>query len=213
MLKKENILNSENMTLYYVTFFNSPKSPKYSTILGIIKHVSPFELKHKIYILVMFNAAIVSSPPLIVWSSLVWNFLPLLKNELLSIRSKVIDAKTYLSDMDQIFMILALMKLGTKFDNIQEQILTSSTIPTFNDIFARLLHHSSTTTRSRPSKVSNETSVMLSPSHPLGDSRNIRGGHRGRGQRPHCTYCNRPGHIRDKCYQLHGLPPRTTHVA
>ena len=80
-----------------------------------------------------------------------------LKNKLLSILSKVTDVKTYLFNMDQIFMILTLIKLDTEFDNIREQILTSSTILTFNDIFARLLRHSSTATRSQPSKVSNET--------------------------------------------------------
>ncbi|RVW98628.1 Retrovirus-related Pol polyprotein from transposon TNT 1-94 [Vitis vinifera] len=32
-------------------------------------------------------------------------------------------------------------------------------------------------------------------------------------QRPHCTYCNKLGHTRDRCYQLHGRPPRTAHVA
>ena len=37
-------------------------------------------------------------------------------------------------------------------------------------------------------------------------------GNRGRGQRPHCTYCNKLGHTRDQCYQLHGRPPHTTHV-
>ena len=45
---------------------------------------------------------------------------------------------------------------------------------------------------------------------------NLRGGrsgNRGRGQRPHCTYCNKLGHTRDRCYQLHGWPPRTAHVA
>ncbi|RVX16339.1 Retrovirus-related Pol polyprotein from transposon RE2 [Vitis vinifera] len=38
-------------------------------------------------------------------------------------------------------------------------------------------------------------------------------GTRGRGQRPHCTYCNKLGHTRDRCYQLHGRPPRTAHMA
>ena len=136
-----------------------------------------------------------------------------LKNELLSVLPKVTDTETYLSNMDQIFMIPTLIKLGTEFDNIWEQILTGSTIPTFDDIFARLLCHSSIATRSRPSEVSNETSVMLAPSHPRGDSRNIRGGYQGRGQQPHCTYCNRPSHIRDRCYQLHGHLHRTAHVA
>ena len=107
-----------------------------------------------------------------------------LKNELLSILPKVTNAKTYLSNMDQIFMILTLIKLGTEFDNIREQILTGSTTRTFDDIFARLLHHSSTATPSRSFKVSNETWIMLAPSHPRGDSRSIRGDHRGRG----CQY-------------------------
>ncbi|RVW96902.1 Retrovirus-related Pol polyprotein from transposon TNT 1-94 [Vitis vinifera] len=44
-------------------------------------------------------------------------------------------------------------------------------------------------------------------------SRGGRSGTRGRGQRPHCTYCNKLGHTRDRCYQLHGRPPRTAHMA
>ena len=45
------------------------------------------------------------------------------------------------------------------------------------------------------------------------NSRGGRSGNRGRGQRPHCTYCNKLGHTRDWCYQLHGRPPCTAHVA
>ena len=37
-----------------------------------------------------------------------------LKNELIFVLPKVIDSKTYLSNMDQIFMILTLIKLGKK---------------------------------------------------------------------------------------------------
>ena len=136
-----------------------------------------------------------------------------LKNELLFVLPKVTNANTYLSNMDQIFMILTLIRLGTKFDNIREQILAGSTIPTFDGMFAQLLRHSSTVTCSRSSEVSNQTSVMLTPSHPRGDSRSIHGGHGGKGQRPHCTYCNRSGHIQDRCYQLHGRSPRTAHVS
>ena len=43
-----------------------------------------------------------------------------LENELLSVLPKVTDAKTYLSNMDQIFMILTHIKLGIEFDNIRE---------------------------------------------------------------------------------------------
>ena len=110
-------------------------------------------------------------------------------------------------------MILTLIKLGTEFDNIRKQILTSSTILTFDDIFSWLHRHPSTMTQSRPFEASNETLVMLAPSHPRGDSRSIRGGYRGRGQRPHGTYYNRPDHIQDKCYQLHCRSPCIAHIA
>ena len=56
-----------------------------------------------------------------------------------------------------------------------------------------------------------KTSIMVSPTR--NDSRGSHGSHQGRGQRPHCTYCNKLGHTRERCYQLHGRPPRTAHVA
>ena len=30
--------------------------------------------------------------------------------------------------------------------------------------------------------------------------------------RPKCTYCHKWGHIKDKCYKLHGRPPRANLV-
>ena len=75
-------------------------------------------------------------------------------------------------------MILTLIKLGIEFDNIREQILTGPHIPTFDDILVWLLRYSSITTRSRHSVASLDTSVMLAPFNPRGDSGSIRGGHR-----------------------------------
>ena len=43
-----------------------------------------------------------------------------LKNELLYVLPKVTDAETNWSNMDQNFMILTFIKLGTEFDNIRE---------------------------------------------------------------------------------------------
>ena len=63
-----------------------------------------------------------------------------LKNELLSVFPEVTDAKTYLSNMDQIFMTLTLIKLGIEFDNIREQILIGSTIPTFDELGYYAIH-------------------------------------------------------------------------
>ena len=74
-------------------------------------------------------------------------------------------------------------------------------------MFARLLRISSTQTL--PSDNTSDSSVLVSQTN----SRGGRSGNRGRGQRPHCTYCNKLGHTRDRCYQLHGRPPRTAHMA
>ena len=41
-----------------------------------------------------------------------------LKNELLFVMPKATEAKTYLSNLDKIFMMLTLIKLDIKFDNI-----------------------------------------------------------------------------------------------
>ena len=51
--------------------------------------------------------------------------------------------------------------------------------------------------------------MLVSQTKPRGG----RNGNQNRGQRPHCTYCNKLGHTRDRCYQLHGWPPHTAHVA
>ncbi|RVW57555.1 Retrovirus-related Pol polyprotein from transposon RE2 [Vitis vinifera] len=53
-----------------------------------------------------------------------------------------------------------------------------------------------------------DSSVLVSQTTSRGGD-----GTRGRGQRPHCTYCNKLGHTRDLCYQLHGRPSRTAHMA
>ncbi|RVW29046.1 hypothetical protein CK203_088909 [Vitis vinifera] len=90
--------------------------------------------------------------------------------------------------------------------SLKEEFLTfiSSSL---DDVFARLLRISSTQTL--PSDSTSDSSVLVSHT----TSRGGRSGTRGRGQRPHCTYCNKLGHTRDRCYQLHGRPPRTAHMA
>ncbi|RVX10299.1 Retrovirus-related Pol polyprotein from transposon TNT 1-94 [Vitis vinifera] len=92
-------------------------------------------------------------------------------------------------------------------ETVRDQILGSSSVPSLDDVFARLLRISSTQTL--PSDNTSDSSVLVSQTN----SRGGRSGNRGRGQRPHCTYCNKLGHTRDRCYQLHGRPPRTAHVA
>ena len=136
-----------------------------------------------------------------------------LKDELISILPKSTNTETSLSKMNRVFMIILLLNLGPDFENIREQILTGAVIPEFDEALARLLRHTSTVTQSMRSEITPDTSVMVSQSLSRGDSRGGRGSNRGRGQRPQCTYCHRLGHTRDQCYQLHGRPPRTAHLA
>ena len=135
-----------------------------------------------------------------------------LKDELISILPKSTNTETSLSKMDRVFMIILLLNLGPDFENIREQILTGAVIPDFDEALAWLLRHTSTATQSMRSEITSNTSVMVSQSLSRGDSRGVRGSNRGRGQRPQCTYCHRFGHTRDRCYQLHGRPLRTTHL-
>ena len=136
-----------------------------------------------------------------------------LKDELISILPKSTNTETSLSKMDRVFMIILLLNLEPDFENIREQILTGAVIPDFDEALARLLRHTSTITQSMRSEITPDTSMMVSQSLSRGDSKGERGSNRGRGQRPQCTYCHRLGHTRDRCYQLHGRPPRTAHLA
>ena len=110
-------------------------------------------------------------------------------------------------------MIILLLNLGTDFENIREQIFTGAVVLNFDEAFARLLRHTSTATQSMRSEITPDTFVMVSQSHSRSDSRGGRISNRGTGQRPQCTYYYRLGHTRDRCYQLHGRPPRTAHLA
>ena len=132
-----------------------------------------------------------------------------LKDELASILPKSTNVDTSQSKMDRVFMIILLLNLRPDFENIREQILTGAVIPNFDEALARLLHHTSTATQSMCSEITLDTYVMVSQSHSRSDS----GSNRGRGQCPHCTYCNRLRHTRNQCYQLHGRPPCTPHLA
>ena len=110
-------------------------------------------------------------------------------------------------------MIILLLNLMPNFENIREHIFIGTVIPNFDEALARLLRHTSTATLSIRSEITPDTFVMVSQSHSRYDSQGGCDNNRVREQRPHCTYCNRLGHTRDRCYQLYGFPPRNAHLA
>ncbi|RVW46594.1 Retrovirus-related Pol polyprotein from transposon TNT 1-94 [Vitis vinifera] len=130
-----------------------------------------------------------------------------LKEEFLTVMPLTPDVGAQQTQFDKFFMVLTLIGLHPDLEPIRDQILGSSSVPSLDDVFACLLRISSTQTLSSDS--ASDSSVLVSQT----TSRGGRSGTRGRGQRPHCTYCNKLGHTRDRCYQLHGRPPRTAHMA
>ena len=98
------------------------------------------------------------------------------------------------TQIDKFFMVLTLIGLRPDLETVRDQILGSSSVPSLDDVFALLLRISSTQTL--PSDNTSDSSVLVSQTN----SRGGRSGNRGKGQRPHCTYCNKFGHTRDRCY-------------
>ncbi|RVW32653.1 putative mitochondrial protein [Vitis vinifera] len=123
-----------------------------------------------------------------------------LKEQFLTVMPLTPDVGAQQTQLDKFFMVLTLIGLRPDLEPIRDQILGSSSVSSLDDVFARLLRISSTQTL--PSDSASDSSVLVSQT----TSRGGRSGTRGRGQRPHCTYCNKLGHTRDRCYQLHGRP-------
>ena len=130
-----------------------------------------------------------------------------LKEEFLTLMPLTSDVGAQQTQIDKFFMVLTLIGLRPDLETVRDQILGSPSVPSLDDVFARLLRISSTQTM--PSDSPSDSSVLVSHTNLRGG----RSGNRSRGQRPHCTDCNKFGHNHDRCYQLHGRPPRTAYVA
>ena len=130
-----------------------------------------------------------------------------LKEEFLTLMPLTSDVGAQQTQIDKFFMVLIVIGLRPDLETVRDQILSSPSVPSLDDVFARLLRISSTQTL--PSNSTSDSSVLVSQTN----LRGRRSANRNRGQRPHCTYCNKLGHTRDRCYQLHGRPPRAAHVA
>ncbi|RVW26760.1 Retrovirus-related Pol polyprotein from transposon TNT 1-94 [Vitis vinifera] len=122
-------------------------------------------------------------------------------SSIVNVRQQDMDLSTYIGQIASLKEeFLTVMPLTTDVGDQRTQI----------DKFFMVLTLMASVQISRPSAI---RFLAVPPFHPWMISRRGRSGNRRRGQRPHCTYCNKLGHTRDRCYQLHGQPPRTAHVA
>ena len=129
------------------------------------------------------------------------------KEEFLTLMPLTSDVRAQQTQINKFFMVLTLIGLRPDLETVRDQILGSPSVPSLDDVFTRLLRIFSTQTLS--SDRTSNSSVLVSQTNPRGG----RSGNRGRGQHPHYTCCNMLGHTSDRCYQLHGRSPHTTHVA
>ena len=82
-------------------------------------------------------------------------------------------------------MVLTLAALDPDLTPVRDQILSGSTVPSLDEVFARLLHVSSPTIVHSPG----DSSVLVSQSHTF--TKREQGDRSGRGNRPKCNYYHR----------------------
>ncbi|RVW40739.1 Retrovirus-related Pol polyprotein from transposon RE2 [Vitis vinifera] len=107
------------------------------------------------------------------------------------------DVGAQQTQLDKFFMVLTLIGLRPILSLFVIRFLV---VHQFRPWMMCLLLLRISSTQTLPSDSTSDSSVLVSQT----TSRGGRSGTRGRGQRPHCTYCNKLGHTRDRCYQLHG---------
>ena len=98
-----------------------------------------------------------------------------LKEEFLTVMPLTTDVGDQRTQIDKFFMVLTLIGLRPDLETVRDQILGSSSVPSLDDVFARLLRISSTQTL--PSDNTSDSSVLVSQTNSQGG----RSGNRGRG--------------------------------
>ncbi|RVW76735.1 hypothetical protein CK203_047584 [Vitis vinifera] len=83
-----------------------------------------------------------------------------LKEEFLTVMPLTPDVGAQQTQLDKFFMVLTLIGLRPDLEPIRDQILGSSSVPSLDDVFARLLRISSTQTL--PSDSTSDSSVLVS---------------------------------------------------
>ena len=107
-----------------------------------------------------------------------------------------------------------LLSLRPEFEVIRSQLYNREIEPTFEEAVTKLLTEESRLQRAKGSvEHSSYAAKTYRSTAPCDPPR----GNPGRGPQEDliCSYCKKPGHLREKCYKLHGRPPHLarTHVA
>ena len=100
-----------------------------------------------------------------------------------------------------------LMGLNETYIAIRGQILLMDPIPPLSKVFSLLLQDEKQRKVSARKKALTEIATALAALGPKSVG-NVKNFNKSRIDRPQCTHCGAMGHVVDKCYKLHGYPPR-----
>jgi hypothetical protein len=91
------------------------------------------------------------------------------------------------------------MGLNESFAHLRGQILLMDPLPPINKIFSMVMQEEHQREITTMASKSTQPVAQFQGSKPQGFSRK---------ERPLCTHCGLLGHTIEKCYKLHGYPPR-----
>ncbi|XP_026429093.1 uncharacterized protein LOC113325072 [Papaver somniferum] len=114
------------------------------------------------------------------------------------------DEKHMLERLERDRAIEFLQGIHDRFSNLRSQILTMEPFPTALRIF-NLVKQEEEQQHIIVSPLPTVDVASLSSNRYFPSTSRAPVSHNKR-QSPHCDYCNRHGHVRDKCYRLHGFP-------
>ena len=121
------------------------------------------------------------------------------------------DATAHSEQQSKFFMVMALKGLPPELESVRNQILSGTIVPNYDAVSEQPLRLA---TPHAFGLVSPPSIVALSPGDTaalasLGNNQNrLRGGSSNSKPHPKCDHCNRLGHTIDRCWKLHGRPPR-----
>ncbi|CAL1376906.1 unnamed protein product [Linum trigynum] len=96
-------------------------------------------------------------------------------------------------------VIQFLRGLNDNYVTIRSQVLFGDTLPPIDRVFQRALQHKRQLYGTQQGKTITGESLAFTAQGPKRPFTSFK--------RPHCTFCNTPGHIEETCYHKHGWPP------
>ncbi|XP_026441617.1 uncharacterized protein LOC113340759 [Papaver somniferum] len=118
--------------------------------------------------------------------------------------------KSLLERLERDRAVEFLQGLHDKFSNLRSQILLMDPFPTALRIF-NMVQQEEEQQHITSSPLPNIESAALNTNRfAAPSSANRSAASHNKRPRPHCDFCNRHGHVRDRCYRLHGFPSSST---